>query len=52
MAASKPSPKGRKPNFNEFLVALHHGPHAAEVTGISTAWDEPTGEFQDFAAVS
>ena len=44
--------EGEEAKLHEFLVALHHGPHAAEVTGIATAWDEPTGEFPNFAAVS
>lgn len=39
-------------SLHEFLKALRHGPHAAEVTEVSTAWDEPTGEFSGFAAVA
>ena len=39
-------------SLHEFLRALRHGPHAAEVTEIATAWDEPTGEFLGFVAVS
>ena len=39
-------------SLHEFLKALRHGPHAAEVTAVATAWDEPTGEFSDFAAVA
>ena len=39
-------------SLHEFLRALRHGPHAAEVTELATAWDEPTGEFSGFAAVS
>ncbi len=39
-------------SLHEFLRALRHGPHAAEVTAVATAWDEPTGEFEGFAAVS
>ena len=39
-------------SLHEFLRALRHGPHAAEVTEIATAWDEPTGEFSNFAAMS
>ncbi len=39
-------------SLHEFLRALRHGPHAAEVTEVATAWDEPTGEFSNFAAVS
>ena len=38
--------------LHEFLRALHHGPHAAEVTEISTAWSEPTGDFSGFAAIA
>ena len=38
--------------LHEFLKALRHGPHAAEVTEIFTAWDEPTGEFESFAAIA
>jgi acylphosphatase len=44
--------EGDESKLHEFLVALHHGPHAAEVTGVATAWDEPTGEFQGFTATS
>jgi len=39
-------------SLHEFLKALRHGPHAAEVTEIATAWDAPTGEFSGFAAVA
>ena len=39
-------------SLHEFLKALRHGPHAAEVTEVSTAWDEPTGEFSSFVTVS
>ena len=39
-------------SLHEFLRALRHGPHAAEVTEVAIAWDEPTGEFSGFAAVS
>lgn len=39
-------------SLHEFLKALRHGPHAAEVTEVATAWDEPTGEFSNFVAVS
>ena len=44
--------EGDEAKLHEFLVALHHGPHAAEVTEVATAWDEPTGEFTGFAAVA
>ena len=44
--------EGEETALHEFLVALHRGPQAAEVTGIATAWGDPTGEFQDFSAVS
>ena len=39
-------------SLHEFLKALRHGPHAAEVTEVATAWAEPTGEFSNFAAVA
>ncbi len=39
-------------SLHEFLRALRHGPHAAEVTEVAIAWEEPTGEFSGFAAVS
>ncbi len=39
-------------SLHEFLRALRHGPHAAEVTEVAIAWDEPTGEFSGFATVS
>lgn len=39
-------------SLHEFLKSLRHGPHAAEVTEMSTAWGEPTGEFTEFATVS
>lgn len=39
-------------SLHEFLKALRHGPHAAEVTEIATAWDSPTGEFSGFVAVA
>lgn len=39
-------------SLHEFLRSLRHGPHAAEVTEVSTAWGEPTGEFSGFAAVA
>jgi acylphosphatase len=38
--------------LHQFLAALRHGPHAAEVTEVATAWDEPTGEFSGFSVVS
>ncbi len=39
-------------SLHEFLKSLRHGPHAAEVTEVATAWGEPTGEFSGFAAVA
>lgn len=44
--------EGEEASLHEFLKSLRHGPHAAEVTGISTAWSEPTGEMAGFTAVS
>lgn len=38
--------------LHEFLKSLRHGPHAAEVTEVATAWAEPTGEFANFAAIA
>ncbi len=38
--------------LHEFLKALRHGPHAAEVTALAVAWSEPTGEFTAFAAIA
>lgn len=38
--------------LHTFLAALRHGPHAAEVTEVATAWAEPTGEFSGFSVVS
>ncbi len=38
--------------LHQFLAALRHGPHAAEVTEVATAWDEPTGEYSNFSVVS
>lgn len=39
-------------SLHEFLKSLRHGPHAAEVTEVATAWGEATGEFAEFAAVA
>lgn len=44
--------EGEEAQLHEFLVALHRGPHSAEVTEVATAWDEPSGEFQTFDAVA
>jgi len=44
--------EGEEAKLHEFLVALHHGPHAAEVTEVATAWSESTGEFQGFSAAA
>ena len=44
--------EGEEAQLHELLVALHRGPQAAEVTGVATSWDAPTGEFPDFSAVS
>ena len=44
--------EGDEAALNQFLIALRHGPHAAEVTEVATAWDEPTGEFSTFEAVA
>ena len=44
--------EGEEAKLHEFLVALHHGPHAAEVTEVATAWDEPSGEFSGFIAAA
>ena len=38
--------------LHEFLKALRHGPHAAEVTEVATAWSDPTGDFSTFAAIA
>lgn len=43
--------EGDENALNDFLAALKRGPHAAEVTEVATAWDAPTGEFADFAAI-
>ncbi len=44
--------EGDEAQLHEFLAALRHGPHAAEVTEVATAWDEPTGEFSGFSVIS
>ncbi len=44
--------EGEESRLDEFLSALRRGPHAAEVTELSTAWDEPTGEFSEFTAIA
>jgi acylphosphatase len=44
--------EGEESTLDEFLAALRRGPHAAEVTELSTAWDEPTGEFSGFMAIA
>jgi acylphosphatase len=44
--------EGDEAKLHEFLAALRHGPHAAEVTELSSAWDEPTGEYANFSVVS
>ncbi len=44
--------EGEENHLHQFLSALKHGPHAAEVTEVATAWDEPSGEFSNFAAVA
>ena len=38
--------------LHQFLTALRHGPHAAEVTEVATAWAEPTGDFANFTTVA
>ena len=44
--------EGDEAHLHQFLAALRHGPHAAEVTEVATAWDEATGEFSGFSVVS
>lgn len=44
--------EGEEAKLHEFLVALRHGPHTAEVTEVATAWTEPTGEFDTFDAIA
>ncbi len=44
--------EGDEAKLHEFLAALRHGPHAAEVTEVATAWDDPTGEFTGFAVIA
>lgn len=44
--------EGDEVKLHEFLVALHRGPHSAEVTEVATAWDEPSGEFAGFIAAA
>ncbi len=44
--------EGEESKLNEFLIALKHGPRAAEVTEVATAWGEPSGEFQGFEVIA
>ena len=43
--------EGEEATLHEFLAALRRGPHAAEVTEVATAWDDPTGEFSGFSVI-
>lgn len=43
--------EGPRPTLDEFVDALRKGPHAAEVTDVTTAWSQSSGEFSDFAVV-
>lgn len=44
--------EGPKPVLDQFVDALSHGPHTAEVTEVITAWSEAMSDFPDFALVS
>ena len=40
-----------RPTLDEFVDALKRGPHAADVTGVETAWSEAEGGFDGFQVV-
>jgi len=43
--------EGPRPTLDEFVDALKRGPHAAEVTGVETAWSDAEGGFDGFEVV-
>lgn len=43
--------EGNKPTLTDFIMELRRGPHSAEVTDLTAAWSEPTGEFNEFRIV-
>ena len=44
--------EGDEETLSHFLAELRKGPIKAEVTGLSTAWDDANGEFSRFEAVA
>ena len=40
--------EGPRPQLARLLQFLRVGPSAANVTGVDVAWEEPTGEFDQF----
>lgn len=40
--------EGNENVLRQFLDGLHHGPPAARVERVETAWRDGTGEFTDF----
>jgi acylphosphatase len=44
--------EGEEAALHDFLVALHRGPHSAEVTEVATAWGDPVGGYSAFSAVA
>jgi acylphosphatase len=44
--------EGEEETLNLFIDALRQGPTAGRVDDITAAWAEPSGQFQNFVAVS
>jgi len=44
--------EGEEEILNLFIDALRQGPSAGRVDHIQAAWDEPSGQFEKFLAVS
>lgn len=44
--------EGEEERLNLFIDALRQGPSAGRVDNLQTAWDEASGQFQKFMAVS
>jgi acylphosphatase len=40
--------EGNEDDVKRLLDAVHDGPTAAQVRSVSTDWQEPTGDFDDF----
>jgi acylphosphatase len=40
--------EGLRPNLDQFLAFLHHGPSGAYVTQVDVQWGRATGQFKEF----